>query len=157
MLDVYLDTTIPSFAATARDDPASMVRRELTRAFWRSHDSSYALYVSELVDAEIEAGSWSGREDAIKLIARLPRLPLNEDVRTAAETYMNARLMPRVMAGDAFHVACASVHSVHVLLTWNVRHLANPSKTEHLAAINRRLGIMTPTICTPESLIEEPR
>ena len=54
--------------------------------------------------------------------------------------------------GDSIHVALASYHEVDFLLTWNIRHLANPNKQEHLVTVNRRLALLTPTIVTPEML-----
>lgn len=41
------------------------------------------------------------------------------------------------------------------LLTWNCRHLANANKFEHIRSINRRLGLLTPELVTPEQLFEE--
>jgi hypothetical protein len=63
--------------------------------------------------------------------------------------------MPAEARGDAFHLALASVHAMDALLTWNVRHLANPRKVGHLTIINRRLGLPTPVICTPGVFMEE--
>ncbi len=36
--------------------------------------------------------------------------------------------------------------------SWNIRHLANPNKMAHLTVINRRLGLLTPQVVTPEML-----
>ena len=47
-----------------------------------------------------------------------------------------------------------SVPSAHEL-TWNLRHLANPNKVEHMTVINRRLGLLTPVILSPELLWNE--
>lgn len=33
-----------------------------------------------------------------------------------------------------------------------IRHLANPNKLAHLTVINRRLGLLTPQVVTPEML-----
>jgi hypothetical protein len=63
--------------------------------------------------------------------------------------------MPADDAGDAAHLAVASYHGVDYLLTWNCRHLANANKFEHIRVINRRLGLMTPELVTPEQLFEE--
>lgn len=38
------------------------------------------------------------------------------------------------------HVAAAIVHQCEYLLTWNVKHLANPRKTLHLRNLCRRVG-----------------
>ncbi|MCK6483433.1 MAG: hypothetical protein L6R00_04770 [Phycisphaerae bacterium] len=63
--------------------------------------------------------------------------------------------MPDDLPGDATHLAVACVQEVDFLLTWNIRHLANPNKLDHLTIINRRLGLLTPQIVTPEMLWEE--
>jgi hypothetical protein len=68
---------------------------------------------------------------------------------------MEQQIMPADDAGDAAHLAVASYHGVDYLLTWNCRHLANANKFEHIRVINRRLGLMTPELVTPEQLFEE--
>jgi len=73
MRNVYLDTNVPSFLTTTREDPASVVRRELTQRFWRLHASKYRLFVSELVIAELSAAAWAGREEALAAIDTLLR------------------------------------------------------------------------------------
>jgi len=40
-------------------------------------------------------------------------------------------------------------------LTWNCRHLANANKFEHIRTVNRRLGLLTPELVTPEQLFAE--
>jgi hypothetical protein len=62
--------------------------------------------------------------------------------------------MPGPVAGDAVHVATATFHGVDFLLTWNVRHLANPNKTAHLQAVCLRVGLAPPGIVTPDLLWE---
>jgi hypothetical protein len=153
--NVYLDTTIPSFLVTTREDALSAARREMTSRFWRTSASRYRLFVSAYVVAEIEAARWPGRDDAPALVAGLPRLPITPAVDVATATYIRTRLMPADAEGDAAHLACASVHRMDVLLTWNVRHLANPLKVDRLEVINRRLGLVTPVLCTPEALLED--
>jgi hypothetical protein len=63
--------------------------------------------------------------------------------------------MPADDAGDAAHLAIASYHGVDYLLTWNCRHLANANKFAHIREINRRLGLLTPELVTPEQLFME--
>ena len=69
-----------------------------------------------------------------------------------ARRYIQENLVPADIRGDALHLAVACVHEMDFLLTWNIRHLANPNKTGHLTVINRRLGLLTPQIVTPEML-----
>ncbi len=57
--------------------------------------------------------------------------------------------------GDAVYLAVSVVHGMDYLLTWNQRHLANPNKRTHLAAICARLNLNVPQIVTPDLLIVE--
>ena len=70
--------------------------------------------------------------------------------------YVRHHVMPEPWSGDAVHLALASLHEVDYLLTWNIRHLANPNKVEHITVINRRVGLVSPLIISPEGLwVEE--
>jgi hypothetical protein len=107
---------------------------------------------------ELRQGDWPGQDDAIALVEPLARLRVDDEVVAVARRYVLERLAPADFAGDAVHLAVACVHEVDFLLTWNIRHLANPNKLDHLTVINRRLGLLTPRIATPEMLwMEGPR
>jgi hypothetical protein len=61
--------------------------------------------------------------------------------------------MPRNPLGDALHLALASYHRCHFLLTWNCTHLANANKFEHIRHINNLLGLSVPILTTPVELL----
>lgn len=63
--------------------------------------------------------------------------------------------MPRDAGGDALHLALASHYGVDVLLTWNFRHLANPSKFGHIESMNSELGLPAPLLMTPLNYLSE--
>jgi len=154
---VFVETTVPSAFVSTRTDPGSLFRRQVTRDWWSFHRSSYAIYTSDAVYLELSEGSWQGKKDAFKLIEDIPRLEINDEVKSVAGLYVSERLVPRGLGGDALHLATCSVHGVDFLLTWNIKHLANPNKQDHLANINRRIGLLPPRIVTPEMLWEDVR
>jgi hypothetical protein len=86
------------------------------------------------------------------LVQPLKRLVIDDEVLAVAKRYVQENLVPEILGGDAMHLAAATVHEMDFLLTWNIRHLANPNKANHLTVINRRLGLITPQIVTPEML-----
>ena len=59
------------------------------------------------------------------------------------------QFMPADPAGDALHLALASVHKCDFLLTWNCRHLANANKFAQIRSVKGRLGLFAPTLTTP--------
>jgi hypothetical protein len=152
MSSVYIETSVPSAHVTTRTDPGSVHRRAVTREWWREQLRRYDVWTSDAVLMELADGTWPGKADAIALVDPLPRLEIDADVMAVAGRYIAERLVPADLKGDAVHLAAASVHETDFLLTWNIRHLANPNKMEHLTVINRRLGLLTPAVVTPEML-----
>lgn len=149
---VYIETTVPSAHVSRRTDPSSLHRRDITRAWWRDQLFRYDVWISEAVVLELEQGDWPGKRDALHLVQPLRRVSVSEEVVGVARRYVQERLVPANLAGDALHLAAACVYEFDFLLTWNIRHLANPNKFTHLTMINRRLGLLTPQVVTPETL-----
>jgi len=104
------------------------------------------------VALELTQGDWPGKTAALELIEPWRRVPITEEVANVARRYASERLVPGDLQGDALHLAAACVHEFDFLLTWNIRHLANPNKLAHLTVINRRLGLLTPQVVTPQML-----
>jgi hypothetical protein len=149
---VYLETTIPSAYASTRTDPSSIHRREVTRAWWVEQRLRYDIWTSEAVVLELTQGDWPGKAIAMDMVDPVRRVPISEEVVNVARRYVRERLVPGNLQGDALHLAAACVHEFDFLLTWNIRHLANPNKLEHITVVNRRLGLLTPQVVTPEML-----
>jgi hypothetical protein len=149
---VYIETSVPSAYVTTRTDPSSLYRRAATREWWAKQLSLYDASISDAVVVELEEGTWPGRTEALALVQLLPRLTIDDEVIAVAERYVHEKLMPTDIGGDAVHLAAACAHECDFLLTWNIRHLANPNKLRHLTVINRRMGLLTPQIVTPEML-----
>jgi len=107
-----------------------------------------------VVTAELRRHKFPGQDTSLALLDAMGLLPITPEVYGVAQAYQDHLVMPRESMGDAVHLAVACVHEVNYLLTWNCRHLANANKIEHLRAINRRLGLLTPNLLTPEMLVE---
>jgi hypothetical protein len=152
---VYVETSVPSAYVSNRTDPGSLHRRAMTREWWRDQMGQYDPRTSDVVIVELREGDWRGKREALELVESLPRLVVDTEVMAVAERYVRERLVPAGLSGDAAHLAIACVHEVDFLVTWNIRHLANPNKLDHLTVINRRMGLLTPRIVTPEMLWTE--
>ena len=61
---------------------------------------------------------------------------------------------PTRLPVDALHVAVAAVNGVEYLLTWNCKHIANPSLRPRIEQRCRELVYEPPAICTPQELLE---
>jgi hypothetical protein len=152
MATVYIETSVPSAYVSTRTDPSSLHRRNATHEWWGSQRRHYDLFTSDAVIIELREGDWPGQAEAIGLVQGIQKLLVDDEITAIAERYIRERLVPEDLFGDAMHLAIACTHELDFLLTWNIRHLANVNKVRHLTVINRRLGLLTPLIVTPEML-----
>jgi hypothetical protein len=150
---VYIETSIPSFYVERRMQPEMLARRHWTRAWWKDHSSSYDLVTSFAVLEELRGGDYPHKAEALKLISSLPLLPILPEIGAIVDAYMDRHVMPRDPRGDALHLALASYHRCHFLLTWNCRHLANATKFEHIRHVNAELGLFSPVLTTPVEML----
>jgi hypothetical protein len=155
MARVYIETTIPSYYFETRKTVRAVAWREATRLWWDRFAGGYELVTSEFTLSELRLAPDAKADAGIKLLESVRILPDVPEARQIAAFYAEEQLMPRGAAGDAAHLAMASIHAIDFLLTWNCKHLANANKIPHLRALNARLGLAVPTLTTPFTLIPE--
>ncbi len=149
---VYIETSIPSFYYEIRPESTMVARRDWTRAWWDTQRQHYEVVTGTPVIEELEKGNHPSKELTLELIADLPILPVDIFIDDIVKEYISHYLMPRNPLGDALHLALASYHRCHFLLTWNCTHLANANKFEHIRHVNNLLGLSVPILTTPAEL-----
>lgn len=150
---VYIETSIPSFYYEIRTEPEMAARRSWTREWWEEERHHYELVTSLAVTEELERGEYPGKSDTLALMESVPILPVGDSIPEIVEAYIARQLMPKDVTGDAFHLAMASYHQCHFLLTWNSQNLANANKFDHVRRVNAILGLFVPMIVTPFELL----
>ena len=101
------------------------------------------------------------RGDAVAAAARLAAvsafqvLPSSAEIEPLATSCLTELLLPQDALLDALYIALASIHGIDYLVTRNCKHIANAHLRKRLTAINMRLGVSTPIICTPEELLND--
>jgi hypothetical protein len=150
---IYIETTIPSFYYETRTETEMVAMREWTQNWWDNQQHHYDLVTSIPVIEELENGDHPSKQATLELISKLPILPIHEEIEGIVEEYVTHHIMPNDPKGDALHLALASYHHCHFLLTWNCAHLANANKFEHIRHINTMLGLYVPILTTPYELL----
>ena len=152
---VYIETTvIGHIAGRLHPDPAMAARQKLTRVWWASANSNYQLLISELVIDECSDGDPTAANERLEVIAGIALLQGSEQVKLLAQLLMDEHAVPPSETRDAFHIAIAAVNGVQYLVTWNFKHILNPTLQTRIAAVCRDSGFEPPVICTPEQLLE---
>ena len=154
MARVYLETSFFSACVSTRTTPKSVAWRETSNEWWTTQSRRHELFISGEVVKELSDPDFAQNEAALAMLHGLQVLELSSEVHGLAEILVREKLMPApAVEGDAIHVAAATVHRMDFVLTWNVRHMANPNKWTHFSTICLRLGLIPPQIITPDLLM----
>jgi len=153
---VFIETTIPSYLVAPRSrDIVHAARQELTLEWWSFHRQRYELFTSQIVLDEVRRGEREMAAKRLDSMTGIPLLDIEDSVIRLARDLVAGSIIPKKAADDAFHIACAGVHRMDFLLTWNCRHIANPHNQRGIRACLAGHELDMPVICTPEELIED--
>jgi len=152
---LYLESTIPSYlAGRPSRDLIVAAHQQITHEWWQRARPDFDIYISQAVLDEVAAGDPEAAARRLAIVENLPRLTLTEEVDALAAEYLSKLGLPPEAGLDVVHLACAVVYELDYLLTWNCAHLANGLVIQRLHAVNAVLSRSTPTIVTPEELLE---
>ena len=154
MARIYLETSFVSACVTNRTSLRSIYEREASLNWWTLDAARHELFVSDEVLSELSHPDYPQSEAALDFIRSITVLSILDEMVRFAAILVDRKVMPRPVAGDALHVATAVVSHMEYILTWNVRHLANPNKSLHLNAICTEHGYLAPRIVRPDDLEE---
>jgi hypothetical protein len=153
METVYIETTIVSYlVSNPSQDVIIGAHQKLTRQWWDRKRPLFTCFISDVVLDE--AGDGDPQQAAVRLSALkgIPKLAATEEGERLAAAFL-ADALPTKAAGDAAHLAIATVAKVKYVLTWNCAHLANAQLLNRLEPIAQRAGFKLPRVCTPEELM----
>lgn len=154
MQSVYLETTVIGHIAGRLHTAASVLaRQQATRQWWDSALDRYALFVSDLVLAECGDGDGAAASERLKVVERIDILQTTAAASDLASALIAAHAVPPSEPRDALHIALAAISGIDFLVTWNFKHIMNPSTQHLINAVCRHAGIESAVICTPEQLL----
>lgn len=151
---VYLETTVISVLTarpTRRVVPAAL--QKLTREWWDLRRHDFELFVSDFVMQEAGRGDPDAARRRLEVATKLKALAIVEPIEELATRLLRETRLPSVAKLDALHVACAAIHGIDYLLTWNCTHIANAVIVPEVETVCLLAGYKCPQICTPQALM----
>src|SRR3989339_2244842 len=128
MDSVYLETSVFGYLASRMSsDLVTAGNQRLTRDWWDNHRASFDLFISQAVVAECPAGDSEAAKERLVFLAGLPVLDITDEAKILAATLLSDIPLPQNADVDALHIAIAAINGMDYLLTWNCKHIANPS------------------------------
>lgn len=152
---VYLETTVIGYLAMRVSNLLRVAaNQQTTRDWWDYHRQRFALFVSRFVVEECSDGDRNAAQERMVYLEGIPLLQITDEVASLAESLRVGVPLPEKAAVDALHISVATINGVQYLLTWNCKHLANPSLRPRIESLCRERGYEPPVICTPQELLE---
>lgn len=152
---VYIETTIVSYlAARPSNNLLQSAYQQQTHQWW-SFKKQYKLYAADLVIDEALKGDKEQAENRIKLLDNCELLVTTIEILSIAKQLINHAAPPQKSNADATHIAIAAVNNIDYLLTWNCKHIANPTTFPTIQKTLELLGYKTPILLTPANLLDQ--
>ncbi|MEX0819906.1 MAG: hypothetical protein WD070_09930 [Pirellulaceae bacterium] len=86
--------------------------------------------------------------DSLEFIATSP------SVDKLARELIDEFAVPKTEPRDAVHISLAAVNGLEYLVSWNFKHIVNPTTRSAIERVCRDAGLVPPMICTPDELME---
>ena len=146
-LRIYIDTSV---IGGCFDDEFKKASNNLFKSF----DRELSLpVISEVVVAEIEKAPEKVKKK-LGQIRNIEIIAISEEMKELAEKYMAQKIVSAQYAGDALHIAAATITKADVLVSWNFKHIVNLKKIHAFNGVNKQEGYAILEIRTPEEVIE---
>ena len=150
---LYLETSVFGFCFD--ENPRNALRREAAAALLRQ--ISVGLFDAVTSPLTFEELGRAREPLRAKLLAAVSDVnPLRADkqeVERLAAAYIRNSIVPQAFADDAGHVAYATIGRADVLVSLNLRHLANEWAERRIGAVNLQEGYQLLRIRTPEEVL----
>ncbi len=141
-----VDPRIPT-PPSVKQSPALLVARtEFVWAYLHQHRSPWD-----------EAATGDPRESKKRLAILHTMIPLvvNPAAEAIALGLLDARILPKKAETDALHLGTAMAHNMDCVLSWNFKHLVNPTILRNIYLWAGRAKYNMPVVCTPEDLLRD--
>jgi hypothetical protein len=152
---VYLETSVIGYLAMRGSNMLRVAaNQQTTRDWWENDRERFDLFVSRFVIDECSHGDPAAARERLVYIQDVPLLEEPNEVASLAKSLLARVPLPEKAATDATHIAIAATNGIQFLLTWNCKHIANPSFRSAIERVCREMGYEVPVICTPQELME---
>ena len=149
-LRIHVETSVVSYlTARPSTDDLKAVKQQMTQRWWARDVPLGSVFISSYVIDEASKGDPQAAQERLESIRGLQALPATVEIESLAEYLLHGGGLPANARLDALHVACASVHRMDVLLTWNCTHIANPTQLPVMRGLCAALGYRLPELVTP--------
>jgi len=148
-LRAYIETSV--FGGCFDDEFAEASRNLISAAL----QGKIVALISDTLVGELVSAPQQVQDTLQQVIeAGYERLELTQEAEVLRDAYLSAGVVSAKYAGDALHVAQATLARADVIVSWNFKHLVNPSRVRAFNGVNTAQGYGQIIIMTPTDIIK---
>lgn len=152
---VYIESSVISYlTARPTSDLIKNSWQSVTQQWWASKIDTVTACISPYVIQEIQGGDANAAKERVDAVRTLAVLETNVEIEAIADYLLLGGGLPQKARLDALHIACAAYHSVNILLTWNFKHIANPTQLPIMRGLCAARGFRLPELVSPLEMLE---
>lgn len=150
---LYIETSV--FGFYYDEEPRNALRRDAVRTMFQQISLGMLdAAASPLTEEELDASVEPMRSKLLALLDQLTMLDAEDtEVSRLAGLYIKDGVIPAAETLDARHAAYATVARADIIVSLNLKHLANAWAEQRLNAVNTREGFPAVRIRTPEQVV----
>lgn len=153
---IYVETTVISlFTARMSSDLVKAARQKMTEEWWEKILPKYDCVISPYVLQEIRNGDPEAAKKRMAAANPFSLLATSDFAEELAQEYFKKSGIPKRSILDCYHLAVAAANGVDFIVSWNFKHIANPTIRRIFRGINDKHGLISPEISTPEEMLGE--
>jgi predicted nucleic acid-binding protein len=144
---IYIDTSV---VGGYFDDEFSA---DTVPFFDRVRNGEITIVVSDLLEAELlRAPKFVKNLLSTIAVEHIEQVMLTPEAIELADKYIQANVVGKTSRADCQHIAIATLCKVHVLVSWNFKHIVNLDKIRGYNGMNYALGYTMIEIRTPKEV-----
>ena len=150
MINLLIDTSVFGFALETSNNDKVIATKKFLQLL-RTH-KTFSAYISAITLVELENTPGEKlRKELFKLVSKL-RLNIvsnSEEIEKISHIYIKRKIIPDRYVNDARLLASAAVSKISILVTWNLKHMANVITKQKVNEVNREFNYPSVDIVTP--------
>jgi len=150
-LKLYFDTSVIS----AYFDSQKPQRQLITQKWFESEFDNYECYISDLVEAEINATKNSDKRSSMVEFVnqyKFSKFKMNEEAFALSILYRQTSDILKNEINDTIHIAVATLNNIDVIVSWNFKHIVNVQSLIDIHNINDKMDLKIIEIVTIDSI-----
>ena len=147
LMRIYIDTSVVGGYFDEEFMEATQIFFSMLRA------KRFIPLISDILAEEIGEAPQQVQDLLVEIIqVGVEQIQISDEAVNLRDAYLKTGIVTEQYEDDAMHVALATLVRADVIVSWNFRHLVNPSRIRAFNGVNSMQGYGPVVILTPDDL-----